>query len=841
MGYPGEQGQSGGRHPSTPPPENTPYNTNDPYSFSPAQGAGSAYEGGFDAPFTEPYEGQEGAGYGDSASQEPNPYAPGGLTSQNPASQNMPSQNPAPQNLPPQRPPASGGRRNSLSAQPPSAFEPQNGYGEAPGGYGEAPGGYGDTPGGYGDTPGGGYGEAPSGGYGDTPGGYGEAAGGYSEAAGGYGEAPGGGYGEAPGGGYGEAPGGGYGEATGSPGAFGGQEPPNSSGRRGRTSAFGVQPPAGSDPYGSQEAEGYDPYRPQGGDHFGSPVPDGFGGHEGGGYGQQGADGFAPRETEGYSTPGGGAFGGLGSDGMGPYEPSSFEIQPKGQAMNGSFSAEGADDQSYGRHSSNGSAGNSPWSSDAFGPGSGAGGPEQGSDRFGTQGSDGFGAQEASGFGGGGFGPYEPGDVGAQSTNGHGPRHAGAFGAEEPPWATQDPDGDPYTFRSAASTDQAETHAWNEHPNGGGPVESFSFQSGQPGSPSPGEFQQGDFQHDGPHQDAFQQGSFQGGMGSYDQTTFDQTTFDQQAYDQQAYDGGPYGPGGDHSSPEYGPPSGYGPQGGFGGPGPSGEFGQPPGYGGGPSGGGGSGPGGRKKLLLMGGAAAGAVVILAGAIFLLTSGGGSTKKAAAGTPSQSQSSNAPSSSPQPTRTPYIDPNAPLDVKLKSRTTDPDPLTTDEVFKNPSFSGYTMVTSSASTDCSKEVAGSDLKAALKKGKCTQLLRATYKTTDGKLIGTIGIANLNTVASAKSAEKAGAERTSWLIPLPGGSGATKKIGGSTAIARGTAQAEGHYLVMTWVQRPDGKAFASNQTTAISNFVTQVPLGSNLDNALQYRGISGKPYGT
>src|SRR5207244_12266000 len=115
-------------------------------------------------------------------------------------------------------------------------------------------------------------------------------------------------------------------------------------------------------------------------------------------------------------------------------------------------------------------------------------------------------------------------------------------------------------------------------------------------------------------------------------------------------------------------------------------------------------------------------------------------------------------------------------------------------------------------------------------------ATAPTATGKVMGTIGVVNLSTQAAAKKAQKAANSTGSWLVPLAG-TGATKKISGKAA-SLGGAEVRGHYLILSWVQRPDGKAISAGQKAAATAFTTQVPLGSNLYGALQYRGISGKP---
>lgn len=447
----------------------------------------------------------------------------------------------------------------------------------------------------------------------------------------------------------------------------------------------------------------------------------------------------------------------------------------------------------------------------------------------------------------------------------------GAFGLPEgagapPPVGAEG--ASPYAFpNSGAPAAPLQGPPWGEPPAGPDPGGFPPGPYDRPAQPDPygqgGMYGQGGFGdheaafgqnglHDqggpGGQHDPYGQGGFGGQNGPYGQGG----PQEQAGYREQ---GGPYGPQGQGGPPDQTMAWGQGPEGApdpyaeFGAPAPPGGFGQP-----GPNPGGpdefGRGPGlgahgapadsGRNKKLLIIGAVVGAVVLLGGGAlaFGAMGGGGSKAAASASTPAPTAASSAPAS-PTTAPTPSIDPSGKLGAKLKQRTTDPAALTTDEVFKNAKFDKYTMTNSATDTDCTKAVHGSSFSAAIKKGDCTQLLRATYITSDGKLIGTIGIANLSTEAAAKKAASASSGSDSYLVPLPGDSGPSKKMS-SKAVAKGSAQVKGHYLILSWVQRPDGKDFASGQTSAITAFVTQVPLGSNLDNALQYRGIAGKPYG-
>lgn len=236
------------------------------------------------------------------------------------------------------------------------------------------------------------------------------------------------------------------------------------------------------------------------------------------------------------------------------------------------------------------------------------------------------------------------------------------------------------------------------------------------------------------------------------------------------------------------------------------------------------------------------VVGASAVIGLLLIGGGFGVSLLLSDDSEPESAAVATSEPAPAATPTETPSPPLNAKIQTRATDPEPLTLNEVFGRKSFAAkgvkYVMYTRAASRSCPATVNGAQLVKVLKKAGCTQALRATFARSDGKLVGTVGVLNLRSEKAAKAVERAGAGKDAYLRPLAG-KGVTKKIGSGAAL--GTISVRGHYLVMTWVERPNGKEIPRSQHSAISTFGQQVVLGSNLSKALYYRGIEGKPFRT
>jgi len=251
-----------------------------------------------------------------------------------------------------------------------------------------------------------------------------------------------------------------------------------------------------------------------------------------------------------------------------------------------------------------------------------------------------------------------------------------------------------------------------------------------------------------------------------------------------------------------------------------------------PGPGGGGMPRERRRLPLIVGGAAAAGLLLVGGGVVLSSMLRDDSSANAGNASNPARSPAVKASPtQPTLEP---------VKLKSRATDPSALSLKEAFGKAAFTGsgkkYVRTAWHIHRSCTGAVEGAKLSVAMKRGRCTQVLRATYARRDGLLVGTVGVFNLETEGAAKLAQRAATAKDAFLKPLRG-AGYSKTIGRGEAL--GTAEARGHYLVMTWVQRPDGKRVATKYHSVVSTFGQHLIRGSGLSFALHYRETEGKPF--
>ena len=168
--------------------------------------------------------------------------------------------------------------------------------------------------------------------------------------------------------------------------------------------------------------------------------------------------------------------------------------------------------------------------------------------------------------------------------------------------------------------------------------------------------------------------------------------------------------------------------------------------------------------------------------------------------------------------------------------------------------YLHTAASATRDCTLAVYGAQLQAALQSGKCSQVLRASYISGDGTIMGTIGVADLISAAAAqKAGQVTGAQEIgspaaaaaqpasqvsggqNVIAPLASSTGPTRKLGSGTGIER--AEIKGHYLILMWAEyanlkSPSGQA----QRQALEQFAANLVTGSANIN-LSTRMLSGK----
>ncbi|MEV7005455.1 hypothetical protein [Streptosporangium sp. NPDC051022] len=240
------------------------------------------------------------------------------------------------------------------------------------------------------------------------------------------------------------------------------------------------------------------------------------------------------------------------------------------------------------------------------------------------------------------------------------------------------------------------------------------------------------------------------------------------------------------------------------------------------------GPRSRRPLYIAAGALG---VLVAGGVGLamLVNSDGSSPSGTASAPAQA--SNAP-----------VAPNGPGGRfgYAGSRATDPHTLTLNELFKRTKVShdgqSYLMTVRRTDKKCKDAVVGDKLQKALADGKCTQLLRASFRDATGKIIGTVGVANLKTSAAAAKVVAAGAgkSRKEYLKSLPGKDKVTKFLGKGEAFAGGWRH--GHYTVMVWFQFKDGHLPKKTEVKQLNRAAFGIA-DATVTPALDSRSLTGK----
>jgi hypothetical protein len=183
--------------------------------------------------------------------------------------------------------------------------------------------------------------------------------------------------------------------------------------------------------------------------------------------------------------------------------------------------------------------------------------------------------------------------------------------------------------------------------------------------------------------------------------------------------------------------------------------------------------------------------------------------------------------------------------IETAADDPAPLTVTELypkaFSNPKDKQtYSLVADKTDTTCTDAVIDAStsnpvLASALKAGKCKQVVRASYVTSDGKLMGTIGVANLTSTSAAQKAGKL-VGQNDFVAPLMSKTGVAAKLGNGTGLIE--ADLKGHYLIMIWAEYVNG----TNPTTAaqdapLKQFSSDL-VQDTANNALDARLLTGTP---
>jgi hypothetical protein len=227
------------------------------------------------------------------------------------------------------------------------------------------------------------------------------------------------------------------------------------------------------------------------------------------------------------------------------------------------------------------------------------------------------------------------------------------------------------------------------------------------------------------------------------------------------------------------------------------------------------------------------VVILAAAAAYFVFGRSSGAKQDAATSGQS----APASL-SPTATPTPSPALGKWGHIENRTADPLALSLAELFPatfTSAGTGYTRTVQRSGTNCVKSVIGGKLQSAIKKAKCTQVMRASYLSGSRKLMGTIGVLNLVSVTAAQRSGQA-VGGGDFIAQLPAAKGPTHRLNKGTGLEE--TEVKGHYLVLVWAEFANLRAPKSKtQRLELETFCNRV-IQNTANLSLASREITGKP---
>jgi hypothetical protein len=231
--------------------------------------------------------------------------------------------------------------------------------------------------------------------------------------------------------------------------------------------------------------------------------------------------------------------------------------------------------------------------------------------------------------------------------------------------------------------------------------------------------------------------------------------------------------------------------------------------------------------------AVGAVLILAVAagVFLLNTARNQGSKSAA--PS-TRPTTAPAATPTPTPTPSLGPFG----HIASRKADPLPVTITQLFPHTFTSGtvsFARTISQRGKSCTAVIVGTSLQAAVKAGKCTQVVRASYLSAARKEMGTIGVLNLTSATKAEHAGRA-AGPSDFIQQLRAHKGPTHLLGKGSGIEE--AATKGHYLILIWVQFTNRhKPKTAGQRKELVDFMNHLFL-QTANVSLSNRMVDGAP---
>jgi hypothetical protein len=148
--------------------------------------------------------------------------------------------------------------------------------------------------------------------------------------------------------------------------------------------------------------------------------------------------------------------------------------------------------------------------------------------------------------------------------------------------------------------------------------------------------------------------------------------------------------------------------------------------------------------------------------------------------------------------------------IADRKADAAPLTQREVFPkaaktlpdDDARARLTLADSQLDTDCAVAIWGGGLGEELREGGCTQVARAAYIDKKAGYTALVAIINLATAQDANRVVESMGDNAGFVVPLT----KVDAFDEGFSVARGRAM--GHYAVVGWVRRLDGKGDAQDE---------------------------------
>jgi hypothetical protein len=201
----------------------------------------------------------------------------------------------------------------------------------------------------------------------------------------------------------------------------------------------------------------------------------------------------------------------------------------------------------------------------------------------------------------------------------------------------------------------------------------------------------------------------------------------------------------------------------------------------------------------------------------------------------------PTGSALPSTQPCVQQFGSIFCHIVNRADDPTPLTIAQLFppvvnnetNGHITSSFTLATTKVDTKCANAVIGAALIAKLQTGQCTQVLRASYVSGDGKIMGTIGVINLDTTNEAHYAGKV-IDANDFIAPLAASKGVASKLGKGTGVVE--ASFKGHYLILTWSEYVDGTTPSTTAEDKELELFSSDLVAGTVNDSLSQRMVTG-----